>query len=82
MLFSQEKSGRAEADMARVTRALIDGALAEGGSYYLPYRLHATPEQFEAAYPHAREFARLKRRLDPEGRFSNALWTTYLDPLA
>ena len=82
MLFSQEKSARAEADMARVTRALIDGALAEGGSYYLPYRLHATPEQFEAAYPRAREFARLKRRLDPEGRFSNALWTTYLERLA
>ena len=81
MLFSQEKSARAEADMARVTRALIDGALAEGGSYYLPYRLHATLEQFEAAYPRAREFARLKRRLDPEGRFSNALWTTYLEPL-
>lgn len=81
MLFSQEKSERAEADMVRMTRLLIDGALAAGGSYYLPYRLHATQEQFEAAYPRAREFAALKRKLDPDGRFSNALWDAYLKGL-
>lgn len=82
MLFSQEKSARSEADMARLTRRLIDGALSAGGSYYLPYRLHATPEQFEAAYPRAKEFVAAKRTTDPEGRFSNALWRTYLEPLA
>ena len=82
MLFSQEMTARAEADMARMTRLLIDGALAAGGSYYLPYRLHATQAQFEAAYPQARAFARAKRRHDPDTRFSNALWTTYLEPLA
>lgn len=82
MLFSQEKSARAEADMVRLTRRLIDGALAAGGSYYLPYRLHATIEQFEAAYPNARAFIAAKRRTDPEGRFSNALWRNYLEPLA
>jgi FAD/FMN-containing dehydrogenase len=81
MLFSQEKAERAEADMTRMTRQLIDGALAAGGSYYLPYRLHATQEQFEAAYPRAREFAAFKRSLDPRDRFSNALWTTYLKDL-
>ncbi|XDA96924.1 FAD-binding oxidoreductase [Sulfitobacter sp. LCG007] len=82
MLFSQERTARAEADMARMTRALIDGALNAGGSYYLPYRLHATQDQFEAAYPGARAFAALKRKTDPQGRFSNALWNTYLEPLA
>lgn len=82
MLFSQEKSARAEADMERLTRRLIDGALAAGGSYYLPYRLHATLEQFEAAYPRAREFIAAKKKIDPEGRFSNALWRNYLEPMA
>lgn len=81
MLFSQEKSERAEADMVRMTRLLIDGALAAGGSYYLPYRLHATQDQFESAYPRAHEFVTLKRKLDPDGRFSNALWDTYLKGL-
>lgn len=81
MLFSQEKTARAEADMKRMTRLLIDGVLAAGGSYYLPYRLHATREQFEAAYPRARTFARAKLQHDPEVRFSNAFWTTYLEHL-
>ncbi|MDW4497037.1 FAD-binding oxidoreductase [Sulfitobacter sp. D35] len=82
MLFSQERTERAEADMQRMTRQLIDGALAAGGSYYLPYRLHATQGQFDAAYPRAIEFARLKRDFDPQGRFSNALWRRYMEHLA
>lgn len=82
MLFSQEKTDRAEGDMRRMTRLLIDGALAAGGSYYLPYRLHATKEQFVAAYPRAAEFTALKKKIDQQERFSNALWTTYLKDLA
>ncbi|MDJ0824293.1 MAG: FAD-binding oxidoreductase, partial [Rhodobacter sp.] len=41
MSFSQEMTARAEADMARMTRDLIDGITGIGGSYYLPYRPHA-----------------------------------------
>jgi len=81
MLFSQEMTARAEADMARMTRALIDGALEIGGSYYLPYRLHATPDQFLRTYPRAPEFAAFKRRIDPDLRFRNALWDTCLEAL-
>lgn len=60
------------------TRQLIDTALALDGRYYLPYRLHATPEQFHRAYPEAAAFAALKRRIDPERRFRNRLWDKYL----
>jgi FAD/FMN-containing dehydrogenase len=82
MLFSQEKTDRGEGDMRRMTQALIDGALAAGGSYYLPYRLHATQEQLKAAYPRAAEFVRIKKLIDPDSRFSNALWASYLKDLA
>ena len=81
MSFSQEMSARAEADMARMTCALIDGVLTLGGSYYLPYRPHATVEQFAAAYPRAAEFAAAKRTLDPDLRFRNNLWDSYLGRL-
>ncbi|WP_226780154.1 FAD-binding oxidoreductase [Oceaniglobus trochenteri] len=81
MLFSQEMTTRGEEDMARMTRALIDGVLDIGGSYYLPYRLHATQEQFLRAYPRAPEFAAKKREIDPDLRFRNALWDRYLEPL-
>jgi hypothetical protein len=42
-----------------------------GGSYYLPYQILATEEQFEAAYPRAGEFFELKRRVDPFNKFRN-----------
>lgn len=78
MSFSQEMTARAEADMARMTRALIDGIIAIGGTYYLPYRPHATVAQFRKAYPRAEEFAEAKRVLDPDLLFRNVFWDNYL----
>jgi FAD/FMN-containing dehydrogenase/SAM-dependent methyltransferase len=62
------------------TRELIEVVLACGGTYYLPYQLHAMPEQFHRAYPNARELFALKRRLDPHYRLRNALWDKYYGP--
>jgi FAD/FMN-containing dehydrogenase len=78
LLFSQEMTARAEADMKRMTREMIEAVLAIGGSYYLPYRLHATPDQFARCYPRAPDLVALKRRVDPGLRFRNALWDTYM----
>jgi len=77
MLFHQERTDAGEAAMEKLTRRLIDAALAAGGRYYLPYRLHATPEQFHRAYPMAREFFRRKREHDPDGLFRNQFHTKY-----
>lgn len=60
------------------TRRLIDAALAHGGTYYLPYRLHASLAQFRHAYPRADAFAQVKHTVDPRGRFRNRLWDRYL----
>lgn len=81
MLFSQEMSVRAEADMARMTEALIEAVLALGGSYYLPYRPHARPDQFLRCYARAAEFAALKRQVDPGLLLRNALWDRYIAPI-
>ena len=62
------------------TRELIDAAISVGGSYYLAYQPHATLQQFHAAYPRAREFFAMKRRLDPNFRFRNVLWDKYYAP--
>lgn len=62
------------------TRELIDAVIACGGTYYLPYQPHATPEQFHRAYPRAVELFALKRRLDPQFRFRNVLWDKYYAP--
>ncbi|MGV3709369.1 MAG: FAD-binding oxidoreductase [Gemmatimonas sp.] len=63
------------------TRELIDAAIATGGRYYLPYQPVATRAQFASAYPNATTLFETKRRVDPTGKFTNALWDLY-QPLA
>jgi FAD/FMN-containing dehydrogenase len=81
LLFHQTRDAAADASMQALTRELIDAALLCGGRYYLPYRSHATLEQFVEAYPQAREFFALKRRYDPTGVFGNKFFLKYGKPL-
>ena len=78
MSFTQRMTAAADADMRRMTQALIDRVLELGGSFYLPYRLHARRDQVERAYPGLARFAALKRRADPGLLFRNALWDAWL----
>ncbi len=77
MSFSQRMNGADEEEMIRVTEALIERIGAIGGSFYLPYRLHARRDQVHAIYPNAARFVALKRQHDPGLLFRNALWDTY-----
>lgn len=77
MSFSQEISPEGEADMITLTEALIDAAIAAGGAFYLPYRLHARRDQVAAAYPQAAAFAAKKRAYDPKLLFRHAMWDSY-----
>lgn len=77
MLFHQQRSDEADRRMQAMTQELIAASLETGGRYYLPYRLHATAEQFRRAYPQADEFFGRKRRYDPEGLFENRFSLKY-----
>jgi FAD/FMN-containing dehydrogenase len=77
MSFAQRLEPGSEASMLRLTEALIEGVADIGGSFYLPYRLHARPDQVRRIYTGAEAFADAKRRLDPKQVFRNALWDTY-----
>jgi FAD/FMN-containing dehydrogenase len=77
MLYNQPTTAAGDAQMESMTRELIDAALAAGGRYYLPYRLHASPEQLHRAYPMARKFFELKRKYDPHGLFQNQFYQRY-----
>jgi FAD/FMN-containing dehydrogenase len=76
-LFDIARTPTADAHLAALGRSLIDAALSLGGTYYLPYRLAATPEQFARAYPTARDVFEKKRRYDPAAIFSNELYERY-----
>jgi FAD/FMN-containing dehydrogenase len=80
MFFSQRRTAVANRDMEQMTRELIDAALRSGGRYYLPYRLHASVEQFRSAYPQNGEFFRLKQQYDPKSLFENEFYLKYARP--
>jgi FAD/FMN-containing dehydrogenase len=77
MSFSQELTPEADRAMAEMTARLIEAVIALGGTFYLPYRLHARPEQVRAAYPQVDEFIAKKRYYDPQLRFRNLMWDRY-----
>jgi FAD/FMN-containing dehydrogenase len=77
LYHAQGVNRSAKAKVGAWTRKLVDAALAEGGSFYLPYQIHATRAQFLAAYPRAPEFFALKARVDPDYKFRNRLWEAY-----
>ena len=79
MLFVQETTDAGERGMKALTRDLIDAAIQHEGRYYLPYRLHATPEQFYRAYPQGREFFGQKRKYDPTELFQNRFYLEYAE---
>jgi FAD/FMN-containing dehydrogenase len=78
LYYKQRVTSSASKAVETWTREFVDAALQNGGRYYLPYRLHATREQFARAYPEAAQFAALKKTLDPRNRLRNLLWDRYL----
>ena len=77
MSFSMPLTREADEKMLRMTEALIERAIGLGGSFYLPYRLHARPDQLERAYPRLDALLDQKRRHDPKLLFRNTLWNHY-----
>ena len=77
MLFNQPRTATGDAKMQAMSQEMIEAALASGGRYYLPYRLHATLGQFRRAYPQADEFFELKKKYDPDGLFQNQFYLKY-----
>jgi len=77
MLFVQERTQAGEARMRAMTRSLIDAAIAAGGTFYLPYRAHATIEQLRRGYPAWDAAMRAKARYDPDGVFRNTFYDVY-----
>jgi FAD/FMN-containing dehydrogenase len=77
MTFVQQKTPAGEAQMQDLTRHLIDVALGSGGTFYLPYRPHATLEQFRRAYPTWSIAMQAKTQYDPDNLFRNTFYDSY-----
>ena len=80
MLFNQTRTADGDSRMERMTRELIDAAIACKGRFYLPYRLHATRDQLALAYPQWATFLERKQHYDPEELFQNQFYVKYGKP--
>ena len=63
--------------MTQLRRALIDAAIAHGGSFAVACTPEATRAQAEACYPELKSFLAEKRRIDPAERFTNSWYWHY-----
>jgi FAD/FMN-containing dehydrogenase/uncharacterized membrane protein YhaH (DUF805 family)/SAM-dependent methyltransferase len=78
--YKQRTRENAKSRVAVWTREMNEAAINMGGTFYLPYQILATKEQFHRAYPRAKDLFILKDKYDPEYRFRNKLWDTYYKP--
>ncbi len=79
LYFNQKLNEKDSKKLEKATVDLIDLAVANGGTYYLPYQLYYSKEQLRAAYPEIDRFFGLKHRYDPIGLFSNSFYEKYGD---
>ena len=71
------RQGTSVADQQKVkewSKEIIDAVISARGTYYLPYQIHASTEQFKKAYPRVNDYFALKDKVDPTNRFRNKLW--------
>lgn len=76
-LFNQKKTDKQEKEMKLLTNLLVDVAIKNRGTFYLPYRLHIDKEKMRMVYPQADTFFELKRKYDPEEIFNNKFYEHY-----
>ena len=77
LLFNQKKTVQQEIEMEKLTNLLVDAALKNEGTFYLPYRLHINKDKMRKSYPNANTFFQLKRKYDPTELFNNKFYGHY-----
>lgn len=76
-LFNQKKTAKQEDAMKILTNKLVDAALKNEGTFYLPYRLHIDKVKMRKVYPQTDTFFALKRKYDPQEIFYNKFYQHY-----
>lgn len=78
VLYSNMKTSQSGRDAnSETTRELIELALKNDGTFYLPYLLDFNESELRRAYPMVDDFFAAKRRFDPSKEFTNDLFSKY-----
>ncbi|ANF51878.1 FAD-binding protein [Chryseobacterium glaciei] len=76
-LFNQKKTDQQEHKMKILTNKLVDEAIKNEGTFYLPYRLHIDRMKMRKVYPQTDSFFQLKKKYDPKEIFENKFYLHY-----
>jgi len=77
LYFNQKLDAQQSEILRRTTVDLIDLAMSQNGTYYLPYQLYYSSEQLHRAYPEIDTFFAAKKHYDPDGLFTNKFFEKY-----
>jgi FAD/FMN-containing dehydrogenase len=77
LYVNQPTTDEGHARMGTQTRQVIDLTLQHGGTFFLPYQLHYTPEQLRRSYPQIDAFFAAKQQYDPNGLLTNTFYERY-----
>ena len=77
LYINQPTTPEGNRHMEKLTRELIDLTIVHGGAFFLPYQLHYTRTQLEAAYPQIDAFFAAKERYDPAHLLTNTFYERY-----
>ena len=77
LYINHEMSEAGKQQAIRYTQELVDAALKNDGTFYLPYQHYASPEQLRKAYPQFEGFLKKKIEYDPGELFDSGFYRYY-----
>jgi FAD/FMN-containing dehydrogenase len=77
LYVNQPTTADGNAEMAQLTRDVVDLTLKVQGTFFLPYQLSYTPEQLRQGYPRIGDFFAAKRRYDPQSLLTNTFYERF-----
>lgn len=75
--YRQGTDDQSKKEVKKWSNEITDAVIKAEGTYYLPYQIFASQEQFLKSYPNSPKFFEIKKKYDPENRFRNELWKHY-----
>lgn len=78
VLYFNQKLTKEDSEKLQIaTRELVDAAIQQKGTFYLPYQLYYSREQLRLAYPEIDAFYTMKNNIDPDELFTNTWFEKY-----
>jgi SAM-dependent methyltransferase len=80
LYFRVHRNDSGDDQLHEIHRGLAGVTLSLGGTFYIPYRHHYTPEELQQGHPNISKFFERKAEFDPHGVFDSLWFREYGSP--